>query len=148
MIVYRSKSGRLWYKYLIMNFSTRLIPYLRATLVVKPIRFYTYNSNNHGGFGIDPIRNNPHKLNYRCSSTSETDGNKSNGELSNELDTTDPDSTYAQINYEDKIVKDDTKLRDGIASSPDHFSTLDETEATDTIREKLTKRIGDMFTKK
>ena len=97
---------------------------------------------------MDPIRNNPHKLTYRCSSTSETDGNKSNLEVSNELDTTDPDSTYAQINYEDKIVKDDTKLRDGIASSPDHFSTLDETEATATIREKLTKRIGDMFTKK
>ena len=131
-----------------MNFSTKLIPSLRTKLVAKPIRFNTYNNTNHGGFGMDPIRNNPHKLTYRCSSTSETDGNKSNLEVSNELDTTDPDSTYAQINYEDKIVKDDTKLRDGIASSPDHFSTLDETESTDTIREKLTKRIGDMFTKK
>ena len=97
---------------------------------------------------MDPIGNNPYKLNYRCSSTSETDGNKSNVDISNELDTTDPDSTYAKINYEDKIVKDDTKSHDGIASSPDHFSTLDETEVTGTIREKLTKRIGDIFTKK
>ena len=131
-----------------MNFSTKLISILRTTLVAKPNRLNTYNSNNHGGLGIDPIRTYPYKLNYSCNSTSETDENKSNVDVSNELDTTDPDSTYAQIKYEDKIVKDDTKSHDGIASSPDHFSTLDETEATDTIREKLSKRIGDMFTKK
>ena len=97
---------------------------------------------------MDPIGNNPYTLNYRCSSTSETNGNKSNIDISNEIDKTDPDSTYAKINYEDKIGKDDTKSHDGIASSPDHFSTLDETEVTGTIREKLTKRIGDIFTKK
>ena len=97
---------------------------------------------------MDPIRNNRYTLNCRCSSTRETDGNKANVDISNELDTTDPDSTYAKINYEDKIGKDDTKSHDGIASSPDHFSALDKTEATATIREKLTKRIGDMFTKK
>ena len=132
-----------------MNFSTKLIPILRTPLVAKPFQFYSYNNNNnHGGLWVDPIRNNPYTLNYRCSSTSETDGNKANVDISNELDTTDPDSTYAKINYEDKIVKDDTKAHDGIASSPDHFSALDETEATATIREKLTKRIGDMFTKK
>ena len=84
---------------------------------------------------MDPIRNNPYTLNCRCSSTSKKDGNETNVDISNELDTTDPDSTYAKINYEDKIVKDDTKAHDGIASSPDHFSALDETEATATIRE-------------
>ena len=67
---------------------------------------------------------------------------------SNELDSTDPDAIYSKVKYEEKCFVKDTKSREGIASSPDHYSSLDETEQTDTLGAKIKKGFSSIFSKK
>ena len=68
--------------------------------------------------------------------------------LSNELDSTDPDAIYSKVKYEEKSLNEDTKARKGIASSPDHYSSLDETEQTETLSERIKNIYSNMFSKK
>ena len=82
----------------------------------------------------------------RSNSTSKREGKPPN--INNELDSTDPDSIYAKVKYEEKVLTDDTKGHDGIASSPDHFSSLDDNESNANIRERIKKGIDKIFTRK
>ena len=96
-------------------------------------------------------RNSLSITHLRLSSTSKTDDgrSKSDSEISKELDSTDPDAIYSKVKYEERILHDEgTKGHDGIASSPDPYSSLDETESNETIGEKIKKRIGDIFSKR
>ena len=67
---------------------------------------------------------------------------------SNELDSTDPDAIYSKVKYEEKCFVKDTKSREGIASSPDHYSSLDENDQTDTLGAKIKKGFSSIFSKK
>ena len=67
---------------------------------------------------------------------------------SNELDSTDPDAIYSKVKYEEKYFVKDTKSREGIASSPDHYSSLDENEQADTLGAKIKKGFSSIFSKK
>ena len=86
----------------------------------------------------------------RCSSTSNANESNSNPDsgISKELDATDPDSIYAKVKFEEQISNEDTKGHDGIASSPDHFSSFGGPETDETISDRIKKRIGDIFAKK
>ena len=110
------------------------------------------NSNYIGNLPFYSLIDSSLSTNYaRCKTTSKIDESNPNSDsgISKELDTTDPDSIYAKVKYEDRISnEEDMKGRDGIASSPDHFSSLDETGQDESIRDKIKRRIGDMFTKK
>ena len=68
--------------------------------------------------------------------------------LSNELDSTDPDAIYSEVKYEDKCFKQDTKGREGVASSPDHYSSLDENEAAESLGAKIKKSFSNIFSRK
>ena len=68
--------------------------------------------------------------------------------LSKELDSTDPDAIYSKVSYEQKSFNEDTKARDGIASSPDHYSSLNENEPTETLFERIKNKLSNTFSKK
>ena len=68
--------------------------------------------------------------------------------LSKELDSTDPDAIYSKVSYEQKNFNEDTKAREGIASSPDHYSSLNENEPTETLFERIKNKLSHTFSKK
>ena len=68
--------------------------------------------------------------------------------LSKELDSTDPDAIYSKVSYEQKSFNEDTKAREGIASSPDHYSSLNENEPTETLFERIKNKLSHTFSKK
>ena len=68
--------------------------------------------------------------------------------LSKELDSTDPDAIYSKVSYEQKNFNEDTKAREGIASSPDHYSSLNENEPTETLFERIKNKLSNTFSKK
>ena len=88
------------------------------------------------------------KLYVRYESSFKEKEQSSTPGLSNELDSTDPDAIYSKVKYEEKSLSEDTKAREGIASSPDHYSSLDENEQTETLSERIKNIYSNMFSKK
>ena len=128
----------------------------KHSLLVKILRSATPNNLQHRSYSVGrktiqfaPIYDNSLPCLYvRCKSTSKIEGKHPNATINNELDSTDPDAIYSKVKYEDKFLNDDTKKRDGIASSPDPFNSLDDNESNGSIGERIKKGIDKIFSKK
>ena len=131
-----------------MNLTIRSV-FTKAYFLTKPFRTHRFliaNIPENVKFG--PIQEGSTILYVRCKTTSKVDEDSSSSNISKELDSTDPDSIYAKVKYEEKVLSEDTKGHDGIASSPDHFSSLHDNESNDSLSDKIKRRLESMFTNK